>query len=116
MFFKKELKKFFFGCTRASLLLRLFSSYGELGLVFVVEGGLLSGVASSAVGCRLWVHVGFSSCGMWAQELQLLGSRAQAQSCQSLWRVALVAPRHVGLSLTRDQTRVSGIGGQILYH
>ena len=97
------------------MLLRLFSSYGELGLVFVVEGGLLSGV-TSAVGCRLWVHVGFSSCGMWAQELQLPGSRAQAQSCQSLWNVALVAPRHVGLSLTRDRTRVSSIGGQILYH
>ena len=43
----------------------------------------------------------------------LPGSRAQAQS---LWRMGLVAPRHVGSSWTRDQTRVPCIGRRILNH
>ena len=38
---------------------------------------------------------GFSSCGTQAQQLWLTGSRAQAQQ---LWRMGLVAPRHVGYS------------------
>ena len=70
-------------------------------------------MASFAAGHRLWVDAGFSSRGTWAQYLQLPCSRAQAQS---LWRVGFVALGHVGSSLTRDRTRVSGIGGQILYH
>ena len=56
---------------------------------------------------RLWY------CGMWAQWLQLAGYRAQAQG---FWRMGLVALRHVGSSQTRDQTPVSCIGRQILYH
>ena len=39
-----------------------------------------------SVGSR---HVGFSSCGMWALQLWLMGSRAQAQQ---LWHTALVSP------------------------
>ena len=58
-------------------------------------------------------HTGFSSCGMWAQQLWLLGSRAQAQQ---LWHVGLVAPRHVESSGTRDQTHVPCISRQILNH
>ena len=58
-------------------------------------------------------HVGFSSCGMWAQQLWLAGSRAQAQQ---LWRMGLVALRHVGSSLTRDRNRVPCIGRWILNH
>ena len=56
---------------------------------------------------------GFSSCGMWAQQLQLMGSRVQAQQ---LWRRGLVAPRHVGSSRTRARTRVPCIGRWILNH
>ena len=41
---------------------------------------------------------GFSSCGTWAQQLWLSGSRAQAQQ---LWRTGLVDPRHVRSSRTR---------------
>ena len=58
-------------------------------------------------------HAGFSSCGTWAQQLLLAGSRAQAQQ---LWRTGLVAPRHVGSSLTRARTRVPCIGRWILNH
>ena len=53
---------------------------------------------------------------LWARRLQWwhrLGSRAQAQE---LWHVVSVAPRHVGSSQTRDQTRVPCIGRQILNH
>ena len=58
-------------------------------------------------------HVGFSSCGAWAQQLWLLGSRGQALQ---LWHTGLVAPRHVGSSWTRAQTCVPCIGRQILNH
>ena len=56
---------------------------------------------------------GFSSCGTWAQQLWLTGSRAQAQQLQ---RTGLVAPRHVGSSQTRARTRVPCIDRQILNH
>ena len=60
----------------------------------------------------LQVH-GFSSCGMWAQQLWLAGSRAQAQQ---LWHTGLVAPRHVGSSQIRARTRGPCIGRLILNH
>ena len=55
-----------------------FSSCGERGLLFVAVRGLLIAVASlvRSTGSR---RVGFSSCGTWAQELWLMGSRPQAQ-------------------------------------
>ena len=55
----------------------------------------------------------FCSCGTWAQQLWLPGSGAQAQE---LWHTGLVALQHVGSSWIRDQTCVSFIGRQILYH
>ena len=58
-------------------------------------------------------HTGFSNCGMWAQELWLPGSRAQAQQ---LSRMDLVAPRYVESSQTRDQIHVSCVGRWSLYH
>ena len=58
-------------------------------------------------------HVGFRSCGTWAQQLWVTGSRAQAQQ---LWRTGLPAPRHVGSSRTRARTHVPCIGRQILNH
>ena len=47
------------------------------------------------------------------QELQFLGSRAQAQE---LWCTRLGVPRHVRSSRIRGQICVSWIGRQILYH
>ena len=58
-------------------------------------------------------HVGFSCCGMQAQQLWLVGSRAQAQQ---LWLTGLVAPWHVGSSWTRARTCVPCIGRRILNH
>ena len=46
-------------------------------------------------------HTGISRCSTWAQELQLLGSRAQAQK---LWGRGLAALQHVGSSPIRDRT------------
>ena len=51
--------------------------------------------------------------GAWAQQLQLLGFRVQVPR---LWRMGLVALRHVGSARIRDQTCVSCAGRQILYH
>ena len=63
---------------RLRCCVRAFSSCGEWGLLFIAVRRLLIAVASLVVdrGSR---HVGFSSCGMQAQELWLAGSRAQAQ-------------------------------------
>ena len=57
--------------------------------------------------------VGFSSCGTRAQQLWLMGSRAQAQQ---LWHTGLAAPWHMGSSWTRARTRVLCIGRWILNH
>ena len=57
--------------------------------------------------------MGFSSCGAWAQQLWLAGSRAQAQQLQ---RTGLVALQHVGCSQTRARTRVPCVGRRILNH
>ena len=71
----------------------------------------------SGFSCCRWSmgsrRVGFSSCSMWAQQLWLAGSRAQAQQ---LWRTGLVASRHVGSSRTRARTRVSCISRRLLNH
>ena len=58
-------------------------------------------------------RAGFSSCGTHAQQLWLVGFRAQAQQ---LWGMGLVAPRHVGSSWARALTCVPCIGRQILNH
>ena len=83
-------------CTQA------FSSCGEQGLLFVAVCRLLIAVASLVAehGSR---RTGFSSCGTWAQQLWLAGSRAQAQQ---LWHMGSVALRHVGSSQTRARSHV----------
>ena len=62
---------------------------------------------------RALEHVGFSSCGTWAQKLWLTGSRAQAQK---LWCMGLDAPWHVGSSWTRNRTHIPCTGRWILNH
>ena len=72
-----------------------FYSYGKQGLLFVGVQGLL---LFRGTGSR---HAGFSSCSPWAQ---------------LLWLMALVAPRHVESSQTRNWTHVPCIGRQIPIH
>ena len=57
--------------------MRAFSSCVKRGLLFIAVCGLLIAVASllRSTGSRC---AGFSSCGTWAQQLWLAGSRAQA--------------------------------------
>ena len=93
-------------------LFTCFFFFAALGLrcVFVAAHGL-SLVAASRGYSLLWCvgfsmpwlllfrstvsrRVGFSSCGTWAQQLWLAGSRARAQQ---LWCTGFVAPRHVDL-------------------
>ena len=76
-----------------------------------------SGGFSLVVVCELLIVVAsliveHGPYGMWAQQSWFPGSRAQAQW---LWHTGLVAPQHVGSSLTRNRTYVSGIGKRILY-
>ena len=66
--------------------------------------GLLTVVASLAAALG---HAGFSSCGTWAQQWRLPGSRAQAQWS---WPTVLVTPQHAGSNLRPC------LGEQILNH
>ena len=86
-----------------------FIFYFWLRWVFVVARGL-SLVAVSG-GYSLLPCVGFSL--RWLLLLWSTGSRAQAQQ---LWRMGLVAPRHVGSSRTRARTCVTCIGRWIPNH
>ena len=91
------------------------------GLSLVAASGGYSSLQCTGFSLRwlllLWStgsrHTGFSSCGTWAQQLWLAGSRVQAQQ---LWHTGLVAPQHVGSSQTRGRTRVTCIGRWILNH
>ena len=82
--------------------------------IFVVVGSLsLRGLFSS---CSEWWLLLFHSMGSKAyglQQLQLPGSRAQAQQ---LWCMGLVALQHVESPWIWDRTHVSCIGRQTLHH
>ena len=80
------------------MLYGLFSSCGEWGYSLVAAFRLL------IVWLPLLRSTGFGSCGTWAPQLWLPGSRAPAQQ---LWPTGLVAPCHMRSSWTRDQTHVS---------
>ena len=72
--------------------------------VFTGTGFSLAVVSGGCSGCGVWApHGGGFSCGewalgLWAQQLQLSGSRAHAQW---LWRMSFVAVWHEGSSWTR---------------
>ena len=78
-----------FGCGGSSLLWGLFSSCGEQGTLsshssraFHCSGLSLQRTGPTVCGLHQLCSTGFRSHGVWAQELQFLGSRAQAQQ---LW-------------------------------
>ena len=89
-----------FSCARSSPLCGLSSSCREWGLLSSCGEGLLITVAFLVMEHGL-VGAGFRTC---------------SSSAPSLWCTGLVAPRHVGSSAIRNQTRVSSIGRRILYH
>ena len=96
---------FIFGFAGSLLLLRLFSSCGEWGLVFVTVRRLLTVVV------LMLRRTSSRASGL--QQLWFPGSRAQAQQ---LCCTGLTALQHVASSWTRDLTHVSRIGRRILYH
>ena len=112
-------------CHTFSLFLEfILFIYSWLHWVFVAACGLAGFLqlwrAGATLHCGAWAsHCGGFSCcraralGAWAQQLQLAGSRVQAQQ---LWCVGLAAPWHVGSSRTRAQTCVPCIGRRILNH
>ena len=77
-----------------------FSSCDEQGLLFISVHGLLIAVASLVAEHGLQ-GLGFSSCGMRAQQL---------------WRTGLVAPWHMGSARTRAGTHVPFISRRIPNH
>ena len=68
---------FMFGCAGSLLRHRLFSSWGEQGLLFVALHKLLI-VVASPVANRVLGCAGFGSCSTPAQPWQFPGFRAQA--------------------------------------
>ena len=97
--FKKYLFIYFW-LAGSLLLFGLFSSCGEQGNALAV-----------VMGFSFWRLPLLQSRGSRAHGLRSCGSRAQEQ-----WCTCFVAPLHVGSSRIRDQTRVSCIGRQTLYH
>ena len=91
----------------------VFSSWGERGLLFLVELGLLIVLASLVAEHKFYAFGLQQFCGMWVQHLQLMGSRARDQC---MWYTDVVVSRHVGSSLTRDWTHIPRTGRQILNH
>ena len=112
----------------------LFFNYifGYVGSSLLCAGFLQLRRAGATLRCGVRAsHCGGFSCcealalGTRAQQLWLAGSRVQAQQlwlagsrvqAQQLWCTGLVAPQHVGSSLSRAQSRVSCLGRRILNH
>ena len=101
------LKIIYFGCEGSFLLPRLFSSCRELEqLSSCAQASHCSDFSccgAQALGCP-----GFSSCHIWAQQLQLLGSGAQTEQ---LRHTGLVASRHVGSFQTRLESVSPSLAG-----
>ena len=79
-----------------------------VGSSFLREGSLQLRQAGATLhrSARASRHRGLSCCGAQAPDAQ----------AQQLWLTGVVAPRHVGSSQTRAQTRAPCIGRQILNH
>ena len=92
--------------------MQTLSTCGKQGLLSSCDAQA-SYCSGFSCGAQALGHSGFSSCGTWAQWLQLPGSRAQGQQ---LWCTGLVALWHVGSSWIWNQNCVFCIGRQILYH
>ena len=96
---------FIFGCVGSSLLHTGFLQLRRAGATLHCGGWASHGGGFS---CR-----GAQALGTQAQQLWLVGSRAQAPQ---LWRMGLVALWHVGSSQTRARTCVPCLGRRILNH
>ena len=99
---------FYFWLCWVSLAMWAFLQFQRMGATLVEEHRLL------LRGLLLLLSRGSKDCGL--LQLQFPGSRSQAHE---LWQKGLVAPQrvwHVGSSQRKDQTCVSCMGRQILYH
>ena len=97
-------------------LARRFSTTSTLHFLhYSVHRGTQTSRCSGLSCCGAWAlgRLGCGSCGMWAREFRLPGSRAQVQQ---LWHIGLGALQHVGSSWARDRTCVPSIGRQTPDH
>ena len=76
-------------------------------LSLVAASGGYSSLRWAGFSLRWLLLLGARALGTWAQQLWLVGSRAQAQQ---LWHTGFVAPWHMGSSRTRARTHVPCIG------
>ena len=99
---------FFFFFFKHYFYLFILFIYGCVGSSFLCEGFLQLRQAGATLhrGARASHYHGLSCCGAQVPDAQ----------AQQLWLTGLVAPRHVGSSQTRAQTRVPCIGRQTLNH
>ena len=94
--------------------MQFFFVLAALGLCCCTRAFLWLWRAGATLCCSAQAsHCSGFSCGAWAQQLWLVGSRAQAQQ---LWCTGLVAPQHVGSSRTRVRTHVPCVGRWIPNH
>ena len=107
---------------KMSLLFKSFFFFFKIYLFLAVLG--LRGCVRAFSGCREWGYSSLQCTGFslwWLLFLCSMGSRHLGFSnfglwAQQLWLLGLVAPGHVGLSLSRDQTHVPCIGRQSFNH
>ena len=104
-FFFNYFYLFIFGCVGSSLLC--------MGFLQLRQAGATLHCSARASHCSGFSCCGAQALGVQAQQLWLMGYRAQAQQ---LWHTGLVAPWHVGSSWTSARTCVPCIGRQILNH
>ena len=99
---------FFLFFLKGTISIYLFIYFVCVGSSFLCEGFLQLRRAGASLhrGARASHCRGLSCCGAQAPDAQ----------AQQLWLTGLVAPRHVGSSQTRAQTRVPCVGRQILNH
>ena len=111
-----DLRSFFLFFTNLFILFIYFWMHWVFvavhGLSLVVASGGYSSLWCTGISLQ-WLlllqstgsrHTGFSSCGVWAQWLWLVGSRAQPQQ---LWHMGLVAPLACGIFLDQGSNPCS---------
>ena len=104
----EEFSFFFFGCIGSSLL--------HVGFLWLQRVGATLRCSARTSHCSDFFCCGVQALGTRASVVVACGLSSCDIQAQQLWRMGLVAPRHVGSSRTRDRTRVPCIGRQILNH
>ena len=102
-----------FGCAGSLLLHRLLSSCSNQGLLSSCSAWASCCSGFSCCKARALGHMRFRSCGVWPQELQLVGSRATGAAVKAQ---GLSYPAACGIFPDQGWNHVPCIDRQVLYH